>query len=483
MASQTPHSSNPQELLSCGICEELYDEDSHQAKFLACHHTFCFQCLNKLSNKAQVNLVSTIQCPNCRFHTQVPENGIDGLQTNFYITGIKEISKTNEQLKAIGHMEPCMKHADQSKSYFCVTCGTFLCPDCEVMAHTAMAGHSLITISDTETSYLQEINVSRKSLTQNEKHLQLLESEMALLADAKDNAVKDMDAFIKRAQEQLKQRRNDLENLILNEFKAKQNDLLDKQKQIQGMIETLNRNIIHAENITSTGNLRKLKPICESLKKVNEKTQENSSRPNLGENFLKFDSNEGMDEFDKSLCSLGHINTKGFIRMMIASRSTEVTAGLKATLIVEAYDHQGDKVPVSSGSLSVQVTDPAGTKVNTVICTTDSECTVTFTPQLSGIHKISGKFLGQQLSEQAPITVSSNNPVFKFGGKGNGNGTFYQGCTKWRTRRTGPPQADFDRAKKWFQNQAEQTSSPARLINKWNNTYLIILNMCYNPYL
>ena len=30
-----------------------------------------------------------------------------------------------------------------------------------------------------------------------------------------------------------------------------------------------------------------------------------------------------------------------------------------------------------------------------------------------------------------------------------------QGCTKWRTQRTGTPQADFDRAKKWFQNQAE----------------------------
>ena len=55
--------------------------------------------------------------------------------------------------------------------------------------------------------------------------------------------------------------------------------------------------------------------------------------------------------------------------------------------------------------------------------------------------------------------------------------TLNQGCTKWRTRRTSPPQADFDRAKKWFQNQAEHTFSPARLINKWNKTYLIILHI------
>ena len=53
-----------------------------------------------------------------------------------------------------------------------------------------------------------------------------------------------------------------------------------------------------------------------------------------------------------------------------------------------------------------------------------------------------------------------------------------QGCIKWWARRTSLPQADFDRAKKWFQNQAEQTFSPARLINKSNNTYLITLNIC-----
>ena len=424
MATHPSLSSHPHELLTCGICEELYDDWTHQAKFLACFHTFCSYCLTKLANTAQVNQV-TIQCPNCRSLTLVPAKGIDGLQTNFYITGIKEISQTNEQPKAMGrNMKPCKRHPEQSKSYYCVTCGIFLCPNCEVMAHTAMAGHSIITISDTETSYLQEIKVSRKSLAQNERHIQLLESEMALLTAAKDTTMKDMEAFIKLAQEQLEQRRNDLEHLILDQFKAKQKDLLDKQKQIQGIIETLNRDITHAENITKTGNLTKLRSISESLKDVNEKTQAISSRPNLGENCLEFDTNEGLDEFRKSLCTLGQIKTKGFVRMMIAPRSSNVTAGLKTTLTVEAYNHQGDKVPVSSRSLSVQVTDPTDTELFTAICSTDSECTVTFIPQQSGMHQIVGKFPGQQQWEQIQVLVSSNNPVGKFGETGHGNGTF-----------------------------------------------------------
>ena len=90
------------------------------------------------------------------------------------------------------------------------------------------------------------------------------------------------------------------------------------------------------------------------------------------------------------------------------------------------FNHHGDKLPISSGSFSVQVTDTIGTELQTVLCTTGPECTATFTPQMSGLHEVSGLFLGQQLtSEQTHIPVKSNNPVLKYGRYGNGNGTFH----------------------------------------------------------
>ena len=424
MASHTAPSSSAHELLTCNICEELYDDSTHQAKFLACFHTFCSQCLNKLLDKQEANS-ATIQCPNCRSHTQAPENGTDGLQTNFYISSIKEITETVAQPKVVGNIAPCYRHANQSKSYYCVTCGTSLCPECEVMAHTAMAGHSVITISDTETSYLQEINVSRKSLAQNERHLQLLESEMALLIAAKDNAVKDMKAFIKLAHEQLEQRDHDIMNLISHQFEEKQNALLDKQNEIKEAIKALTSDITKAENITKIGDLKELKAICEKIKNINEKTQSTSSRPNLGENCLGFDSNQGMTAFKKSVCTLGQIYATGFLRALITPSSTKAIAGQKATFTLEVFNNHAERMPIPPGSLSVEVRDLSDTKLHTAVCPMDSQCTVTFTPQMSGIHKMSTIFRGQQLiNEQADILVSSNDPVLKFGKRGLGNGTF-----------------------------------------------------------
>ena len=50
---------------------------------------------------------------------------------------------------------------------------------------------------------------------------------------------------------------------------------------------------------------------------------------------------------------------------------------------------------------------------------------MTFTPQVSDKREISVMYLGRKLkSEQTHIMVISNNPVLKFGEKGDDRGTF-----------------------------------------------------------
>ena len=110
---------------------------------------------------------------------------------------------------------------------------------------------------------------------------------------------------MKLAQERLEQRRIDLLNDISARFNAQQNTLLERQKQIEELNEMLNKNITQAKDLTKTGDLRMLKPIIESLKKVNKNIQSSSSDLELGENYLAFDPKKGLDEFDKSLCGLG----------------------------------------------------------------------------------------------------------------------------------------------------------------------------------
>ena len=132
-------------------------------------------------------------------------------------------------------------------------------------------GHSVISISEEETAYLQELNASHNSLAQNKRNLQIVESEIASLNAAKNTAIKDIEAFIKLAHEKLEQRQNDLMKQVMIQFNAQQNTLLGIQKQIQEDIERLNENINQARNITKDGDISKLKPIFETLKGVIKK--------------------------------------------------------------------------------------------------------------------------------------------------------------------------------------------------------------------
>ena len=124
---------------------------------------------------------------------------------------------------------------------------------------------------------------------------------------------------------------------------------------------------------------------------------------------------------------------------------SNTTKSLFSTWHVEACDHHGDPFLVSPDTFSVQVIDPAGTELHTVLCTSDSGCTVTFTTECCGLHEVSGIFLGQRLiNEETHIAVSSNDPALKFGGKGNGNGTFQGACGIAIDKENGPEGLHID---------------------------------------
>ena len=307
-----------------------------------------------------------------------------------------------------------------------MTCGLSICRDCTALGHTSNNGHSVISITEKETTYLQEFNDGRKSLDLDERNLQLIESEMALLGVANDTAVTDIENLIEFAQEQLQQHKLNLKKQLSDQFDTQQSALLDKKEQITERVEKLKDMFNQAKDITKTGELSKLKSICETQREVNEKSRSISSKLDLGENYMAFDSNKGLDKFRESLCALGQIHSKGYLPSMFELRNTETTAGLQAILGVDIYDHHGDKLAVSSGALSFQVTDATDTELQTDVCTEGSECNLRFTPQMSGLHTVSGMFLGQPVaSVQTKILVSSNNPVSKFGYYGHNNGTFH----------------------------------------------------------
>lgn len=105
-----------EELLTCSICLEFFVNP----KTLSCHHSFCRTCLEKLPKEN----VHTFFCPTCRCRTQVPDGGVAGLPTAFYLNKYKEMySQMKKEIKC--------ENCDKSNAVgYCKMCHESLCANC-----------------------------------------------------------------------------------------------------------------------------------------------------------------------------------------------------------------------------------------------------------------------------------------------------------------------------------------------------------------
>lgn len=111
------------ELLECGVC---LNEDMNDSKILACGHSFCKPCLERLWNNN--NTKSLIKCPNCREETRVStEQGLSSLTPNFYVHKYTDICKAIEnELGGMPRKESpqSMDNQDHNTSFKCSKCPT-----------------------------------------------------------------------------------------------------------------------------------------------------------------------------------------------------------------------------------------------------------------------------------------------------------------------------------------------------------------------
>ena len=423
----------PPDLLICAICTEPYDDNQHKAKFLACHHTFCSYCLNEWHRKKGQTDTDSIQCPNCNQLTVVPENGIDGLQTNFYIESLKENSSKHElnEPKLAGSADGCPEHGNQTMFFFCETCSTAICRDCTVLDHQKAEGHVIIGIKKATESHRHTLQDqllrSRATHAEIQNAIQEAESEIQTIKGDKDLMTENLVAFIQYAQRQLEQYQQKATDAISEHHSIQHEKLIVKKQQLQQAERLLDKQINQSEQITKSGDINDIISSNDKLAKATKITKLNFER----ENCFKSDLTSVPDLLNYRLCCIGKTCLPSFLPPSVVIRNDEITAGLKSVIAVEMlYDvsKTGPSLsPVLSLSpvFSVQITDPHKDELPVTLNTTNSECTVTFTPQVSGRHEIFIRCLGQKLnSEQTHIMVNSNNPVLKFGEKGNGKGAF-----------------------------------------------------------
>ena len=112
------------DIYSCADClEHLQDRNP---RFLSCYHSFCQQCLQKLTKDRQLS------CPSCRAITAVPNNDVTKLTMNFQLVQIMEREKElKEQKQTHFSGQNCQFWGKENAICKCGDCNQFLCEGCE----------------------------------------------------------------------------------------------------------------------------------------------------------------------------------------------------------------------------------------------------------------------------------------------------------------------------------------------------------------
>ncbi|XP_035683147.1 tripartite motif-containing protein 2-like [Branchiostoma floridae] len=152
------------EMIVCNICFETYN----RPKVLPCLHTFCMDCLARLTaSKTAKSPKGKLTCPMCREETPLPKNGVKGLRDNFFVSNLCQIlhaerERTRNAPRPRSPAPPrrekkevtCGTHDGEVIKYFCDKCEVPICGDCFVMEHN---GHTVSKLKDAASKYCERI--------------------------------------------------------------------------------------------------------------------------------------------------------------------------------------------------------------------------------------------------------------------------------------------------------------------------------------
>lgn len=409
---------NIADLLTCSVCLEPFDEAEHQPKLLPCHHSFCKHCLLQLARN-----YSYIDCPTCRERIALScaaPAGISRLQTNFYVTQMREILGGDQRTSRERCV--CRKHGNNPLKFFCQSCEVEICQECCNGDHKESARHVVMDMNDAiaEQRRLLDVEVTEAHhiVTVNSAHLQSFESEMGALYAAKEGTLADLNSAFDKYIEVLNHRRQQLIEATKEEYRCRRELLAAEVETLKRQATSLSALIDQCHDAILGGSISdilayKAKMVAKNREVRAENQQHNYQNP--GSNYIKYDPMENDCQFLDVVSSLGGVVVKEPLPTLVKPLETVAIASLFTNLSMVITNTKGEEL--ENYPLSVDILDPYDDDVpNLVQYRSNGRYEVTFRPKVSGMHRLRVKFLDHPISKGGfSIKVQSNDPVGKIG--------------------------------------------------------------------
>lgn len=122
--------------LTCSTCLCPFDSVERNPKLLACSHTVCRTCLERIAGLPQSRDTGSFRCPICRESIAVPRSGVSAFPPSFLVNQLIDLMQ--RQRKEI--VARCSIHPEEL--LFCETCDLVFCPCCVGVEHVEQASKS-----------------------------------------------------------------------------------------------------------------------------------------------------------------------------------------------------------------------------------------------------------------------------------------------------------------------------------------------------
>src|SRR6218665_835485 len=129
------------EITECAICRTAFTDP----RILPCIHTFCVECLSRTGEAEQKKPGDKMPCPLCRTEFIIPEDGMHGVQKNFFMENFLEFKTALQLGSDIIICDMCKikndgKTVETPKATMrCMECQENYCEDCAKIHHLQKA--------------------------------------------------------------------------------------------------------------------------------------------------------------------------------------------------------------------------------------------------------------------------------------------------------------------------------------------------------
>ena len=389
-----------EEQLKCPVCLELYTNP----KILPCHHSFCQECLEKLSKKKEDSGDTYyLSCPTCRQRTEVPREGVGAFPVAFHLNNLKEITQSLKNKVSDPQQVTCNDH-DKPLEVFCETCEMIICFHCAVRTHK---DHKYDLVSDCYSKHYQMLHNSLKPVKGKKEALKKVLSDLAEregeIRERGEGVLEEIHRMVEEMVNVLRQSERKLAEQVKRVTDAKLEMLSGQAKSIQMSLSLLEGVEDYVEQSLKTDTHQQ---VLRSKKQMMERMSEVTTQINVEELCpIEKDDLRLIKESAETLKSLHHIGTVSYTALQECKvKIFEVEKSLKEKKFSFSLSMEAPlvSVPVSSLRCSLVPVGKGDEPIHTTVTTTSTHpgvYRIHCNPSTRGTHTVKVQVYNVQLED------------------------------------------------------------------------------------